>query len=174
MAGGYERVRPRALLRDRNEQVNGANINPQVNAQDDDDQVTTPIESRLNPLPHSPPPSFHSRASSPTRRNHVDPDLADAFDDPDDDSDDEADDRQRLVRQNSTLTVSSSAQPDSGRPEAPIATASNNAPSSSRRVMGGGVGSDGVFANLSARPERGVSDSEKDEMPPVSRRRSLR
>lgn len=149
------------------EQVNGANIYPQVNAQDDDDQVTTPIESRLNPLPHSPPPSFHSRASSPTRRNHVDPDLADAFDDPDDDSDDEADDRQRLVRQNSTLTASS-AQPDSGRPEEPIATASNNAPSSSRRVMGGGVGSDGVFANLSARPERGVSDSEKDEMPPVS------
>jgi hypothetical protein len=35
-----------------------------------------------------------------------------------------------------------------------------------QRVMGGGVGSDGVFANMSARPER--VESEKEEMPPVS------
>lgn len=33
--------------------------------------------------------------------------------------------------------------------------------------MGGGVGSDGVFANMSARPERVESEKEKDEMPPV-------
>ena len=52
----------------------------------------------MHPIPNSPPPSFHSRHASPERRNHVDPDLADAFGGDDDESDDEADDRQRLVQ----------------------------------------------------------------------------
>lgn len=130
----------------------------QVNAQDDD-EATTPVESRLHAVvPNSPPPSFHSRASSPTRRSQVDPDLADAFDDSDDDSDDEADDRQRLVRQTSGSPVSA----------APVQPPAPSVPSGSRsRVMGGGIGSDGVFANMSARPETGAAETEKDEMPPV-------
>lgn len=124
----------------------------------------------MQPIPNSPPPSFRSRASSPTRRDAVDPDLADAFDD--DASDEEADDRQRLVRRNAPPSDSSSIslRVDDGTSLAQSAptTQSNVASSAIRgRVVGGGGGSDGVFANLSAKPER--TDSEKDEMPPVSR-----
>ncbi|KAH6989548.1 hypothetical protein BKA56DRAFT_257538 [Ilyonectria sp. MPI-CAGE-AT-0026] len=145
MAGGYERVR--------------------VNAQDDD--ANSAVDARsLRPIPNSPPPSFHSRASSTSRQRSVDPDLADAFDD-DDDSDDEIDDRRRLVRQNSTPDASSSEnvstwEPPTQPPPRPAPTSSGSRP----RVVGGGVGSDGVFANLSARPERGDPEKEKDELPP--------
>ncbi|KAF7545937.1 hypothetical protein G7Z17_g8793 [Cylindrodendrum hubeiense] len=137
-----------------------------VNAADDDD-VNSPVDSRsLRPVPNSPPPSFHSRASSLTRQRNVDPDLADAFDD-DDESDDEVDDRRRLVRQNSTPDASSSEnvstwEPSVQPPVQPVPTPSGSRP----RVVGGGVGSDGVFANLSARPERGDPEKEKDELPP--------
>lgn len=136
-----------------------------VNAHDDDD-VDTPVDPRgLQPVPNSPPPSFHSRASSPSRQNRVDPALADAFDD-DDDSDDEIDDRRRLVRQNSTPNVSSTDHIGAFQPtfQPPAPT-----PSGSRttRIVGGGVGSDGVFANLSARPERGDPEKDKDEQPPT-------
>lgn len=145
-----------------------------VNAQDDDD-IDSPVDARSAMLvPNSPPPSFHSRASSPTRRqNHVNPDLADAFDD-DDDSDDEADDRQRLVRQNSLHASGSSATGASGA--APAASSQTPAyappaPSTSvprsTRVMGGGNGTDGVFANMAARPERGSAEPEKEEQPPT-------
>ncbi|KAF7562924.1 hypothetical protein G7046_g1181 [Stylonectria norvegica] len=134
-----------------------------VNAHDDDD-AHSPSEA-LGPelVPNSPPPSFHSRSSSPTRQSRVDPDLADAFDS-DDDSDDETDDRQRLVRQTSTPLTSSTesvsaAQPPAQPPVLPSIIASGSRP----RVMGGG--GDGVFANLSARPER-AADPEKEEMPP--------
>jgi hypothetical protein len=50
------------------------------------------------------------------------------------------------------------------QPAAPVPTPSGSRPT---RIVGGGHGSDGVFANLSARPERGSSDPEKDEQPPV-------
>lgn len=140
-----------------------------VNDQDDD--VHTSLDPQpMHPTPPSPPPSFHSRASSLTRRNQVDPDLADAFDDEDDGSDDDADDRQRLVRQTNT-TAPASCSPDlpavddRSRHLPPPSAQQPNASSGSRtRVVGGGAGSDGVFANLSAKPER--TDSEKDEMPP--------
>lgn len=142
-----------------------------MNAQDDDEDHTL---LGPKPIPNSPPPSFHSRASSPTRRNTVDPDLADAFDD-DDASEDETDDRQRLVRQNSTPTISSSS--DVSRPTPPVAQpnvyAAADSSGSRPRVMGGGFGSDGVFANMSARPERTDSSSEKDELPPVSSIRNV-
>ncbi|KAI8670552.1 hypothetical protein NCS57_00526800 [Fusarium keratoplasticum] len=138
-----------------------------VNAHDADD-VDSPIDARnrLGPIPNSPPPSFHSRASSPTRNRQVDPTLADAFDD-DDDSDDEVDDRRRLMRHNTTSAASSTEnistlQPPV-QPAAPVPTPSGSRPT---RIVGGGHGSDGVFANLSARPERGSSDPEKDEQPP--------
>ncbi len=143
-----------------------------MNAHDEDD---SPIDQhRLHePVPNSPPPSFHSRASSPHRHNQVNRDLADAFDDDDDDSEDEADDRQRLVRQNSIPSSTSVNEPASSQPapsQRQIPTyhapaASSTTPSG--RVVGGGIGTDGVFANMSARPER-QETTEKDEQPPVS------
>ncbi|KAM0237449.1 hypothetical protein ACHAP5_009000 [Fusarium lateritium] len=134
-----------------------------VNAQDEED--FNPRNNNNNhlsqPTPHSPPPSFHSRSSSPQPTRQVDSTLADAFDD-DDESDDEVDDRRRLMRQNSTPSMENVTHAPV-QPAVPVP-----APSGSRsaRVVGGGSGSDGVFANLSARPERGTSDPEKDELPP--------
>lgn len=147
MAGGYERV----------------------NARDDDDYVS-PTESRLTAAPNSPPPSFHSRASSPNRGRQVDSTLADAFDDPDESSDDEGDDRQRLVRRNSGTSgapadASHNLNGSSAAPSVPAAPTQVPSAARQQRVMGGGVGSDGVFANMSARPER--VESEKEEMPPT-------
>jgi hypothetical protein len=139
-----------------------------VNAHDDDD-VDTPTAARSTmAVPNSPPPSFHSRASSPSRRNQVNPDLADAFDDDEDDSDNEADDRQRLVRQNSTPAIEPSSGNAAASSHAPSYTPPALAASSTprpTRVMGGGNGTDGVFANMSARPER--VETEKDEQPPT-------
>ena len=158
MVGGYERVSQHA------ERLTGQSErdshSTQVHAHDEEDS----FENRSHQLvPNSPPPSFHSRASSPHRRHQVDPTLADAFDDDDDNSEDEADDRQRLVRQ-STLSSNSN---DVSSTEYPTPTTSSYPASSARsgRIMGGGNGTDGVFANMSARPER--QDSEKDEQPPV-------
>lgn len=149
MAGGYERV----------------------NAQDDDDSVS-PIEPRsLRAAPSSPPPSFHSRASSPNRGRQVDSTLADAFDDPDESSDDEGDDRQRLVRRTSGPSPGTPSDTPHIMNAATGTSLSQNMPTPAtpaarqQRVMGGGVGSDGVFANMSARPER--VESEKEEMPPT-------
>ena len=153
-----------------------------MNAHGDEDdynnfQTNTPTHTTSSqhlghqPIPGSPPPSFHSRASSPQRRNGpVDSTLADAFDD-DDESDDETDDRQRLVRQNSmpsqvtpsTTGTTATTTTNAGTYQTASTTA---APSTaSGRVVGSGFASDGVFANMSARPER--TDSEKDEQPPV-------
>jgi hypothetical protein len=99
------------------------------------------------------------------RRNRVDPDLEDAFDD-DDDSDDEVDDRQRLVRQNTTPSSTQLPAVNHASPTPQPTPVQPHVSSSSRpRVVGGGVGTDGVFANMSARPER--TESEKDEQPPV-------
>lgn len=129
--------------------------------------VEAPSNNRLGQphVPHSPPPSFHSRSSSPNRRNGtVDAALADAFDD--DDSDDEADDRQRLVRQNSTPSVAPQASSSQSRTGHNLAQPSAAPVVRSPRIVGGGSGTDGVFANMSARPER--TESEKDEQPPVS------
>lgn len=165
MAGGYARVRLVASLdarspRDANSQ--------QVNAQDEDDHNSSD-EPKPLATPNSPPPSFRSRASSHARQQQVDPDLADAFDS-DNDSDDEVDDRQRLVRQVATPSTST-AGTNSGSPiiqhtVPPPAPAIVSAASRGRAV-GGGVGTDGVFANMSARPERPNESSEKDEHPPV-------
>lgn len=136
-----------------------------INAQDEEDfGARNNNNNHLSqPTPRSPPPSFHSRSSSPQPTRQVDSTLADAFDD-DDESDDEVDDRRRLMRQNSTLSMENITTHAPVQPAVPVP-----APSGSRstRVVGGGSGSDGVFANLSARPERGGnSDPEKDELPP--------
>ncbi|OAA59783.1 hypothetical protein SPI_05981 [Niveomyces insectorum RCEF 264] len=160
-----------------------------VNAHDEDDAVS--------PLPNSPPPSFHSRASSRSssremRGRVVDATLADAFDtDADNESDEDADDdRQRLVRSRAALmpvrgpppsassatattarsassptsttttttttTTSTRTPPAASRPQPPAGARSN-------RVYGGGIQSDGVFSNITAKPEPG---EEKEELPP--------
>lgn len=126
----------------------------------------------MHPIPNSPPPSFHSRAASPERRHRVDPDLADAFGD-DDESEDESDDRQRLVRGTSSPAEPAGASHDTT--SAQPATNRNGyqsvpqpAGAQAGRVYGGGSQADGVFSNMSAKPDSG--DNEKDEMPPVSSR----
>ncbi|KAL2023275.1 hypothetical protein VTK56DRAFT_3013 [Thermocarpiscus australiensis] len=145
-----------------------------VNDHDDDEPETpsAPLPRPTYPIPNSPSPSFHSRASSVSSRERdtrVDPDLADAFDADGDASDDEGDDRQRLVCGNSTPSFAESTQtggaatPASGgqsaQPQRPV----GGAPTTSR-VYGSGIQSDGVFSNLSAKPDRG--DGEKEEQPP--------
>ena len=132
----------------------------------------------VNPqLPNSPPPSFRSRASSPTSRHiePVDQNLADTFDADGSDSDEEndGDDRQRLMR--GTPSSSSAEQihtpatttTDGQRPAPPIERRATYLPvfaPTTGRVYGGGSGSDGVFANLSAKPEAG---EKTEEHPPV-------
>ncbi|CEJ82995.1 hypothetical protein VHEMI03031 [[Torrubiella] hemipterigena] len=138
MAGGYARVNPQ---------------------DDDDHHESKPVEA----TPNSPPPSFRSRASSTTRNRQVNADLEDAFGSDDDESDDETDDRQRLVSQTTptTTTPPSSTSSTTQQRYAPVPSTPVG------RVIGGGSGSDGVFANMSARPERTNGASEKDEQPPT-------
>src|SRR3954449_6914782 len=79
----------------------------QINAHDD--EVEPPLTPTHNdPIPSSPPPSFRSRASSPTSRrlleqdplaSEADQNLADTFDDGEmSDNEDHGDERQRLMR----------------------------------------------------------------------------
>lgn len=145
-----------------------------MNARDDDDFIdspTEPLPRPTHPIPNSPPPSFRSRASSRERNQLVNPDLADAFDDDSDESDDEGDDRQRLVRgtggatsNDAASSLSSQTQGTTTRTTSTPATATGSAPTSGR-VYGGGIQSDGVFSNLTAKPELG--GEEKEELPPV-------
>ncbi|KAI0845363.1 hypothetical protein F5Y00DRAFT_169747 [Daldinia vernicosa] len=148
-----------------------------VNTQDDEpDTPIAPSSLRPQSTPNSPPPSFHSRASSAERRRrNVDPTLADAFDAEDDDSDDdEPDDRQRLVRgnsfpisNNSTSQASNGgdARPSNGGQTAQFSSSGTNAQHAGSRVYGGGIQSDGVFSNMMARPERG--EKVVEEAPPT-------
>ncbi|KAL2751827.1 hypothetical protein ACRALDRAFT_1078287 [Sodiomyces alcalophilus JCM 7366] len=150
-----------------------------VNAHEYDDDLETNVPSgprQAHPIPNSPPPSFHSRQTSPSRGSSVDPALADAFGADDDESDDEADDRQRLVRGNSFPVSNASSSQLSASPQpqhttiqseggAAAATSSAQAPLPSGRVYGGGTANEGVFSNLMAKPERG--GEEKDEQPPT-------
>ena len=163
-----------------------------MNAHDDDhDDHDTPITATSpTSTPSSPPPSFRSRASSPTFRrllSHDDPlhneeedqTLADTFDDGEaSDAEDGLDDRQRLMRadpeaaareaehqrqeQQASLTANTT-----NTQRAPMQRRATELPSfttSIPRQQPRG-NNDGVFANLAAKPERGDSG---DEKPPVS------
>ena len=160
----------------------------QIAAHDDDD--VSPVDAHpqpLYPVPSSPPPSFHSRASSPTnasRRllsddpltNDADRTLADTFDNPSDseDSDDEngdgMDDRQRLMR-GQPETLQSEETEEQTNPRQGIQRRVTQLPvfqtpaagARSSRIYGGGQ-NDGVWANLSAKPQRG---DDVEEKPPV-------
>ncbi|KAJ4587232.1 hypothetical protein HRR83_008912 [Exophiala dermatitidis] len=137
-----------------------------------DDEVDSP--DHPHGVPSSPPPSFRSRASSPSSRrllaqdpltDTADQDLADTFDDGEgSDGENDGDDRQRLLRAD-TAAVRQDASPSP--PSAPDA---RQAPAVERRVTETPVfrpmpaparPMDGVFANLSAKPERGEPVDEK-------------
>ncbi|KAI1747609.1 hypothetical protein F4782DRAFT_520603 [Xylaria castorea] len=154
-----------------------------VNTQEEDPD-TPPSPSSLRPqrIPNSPPPSFRSRSSSADRRRHnVDSDLADAFDTDGDDSDDEPDDRQRLVRGNSfphsqsvvAPAATSTAETETGHfasgppstQSQPFAAGQGAQSTTNSRIYGGGIQSDGVFSNMTARPERG--EKVVEEAPPT-------
>ena len=85
-------------------------------------------ESPISPqIPSSPPPSFRSRASSPTRHPRtVDQNLADTFDADGSDSDEEndGDDRQRLMRgtppSSSTEHLNTDLRTTSDAPRPPV------------------------------------------------------
>lgn len=140
----------------------------QVLPNDEDDTV-----SPRSPV--SPPPSFRSRTSSPSsRQTRVNQNLADTFDadGSDSDEDNDGDDRQRLMRGNPVASSGEQSPPvaslgQQGRP-AVVESRSTYvpvfAPAVSGRVYGGGNGGEGVFANLSAKPEAG---EKLDEHPPV-------
>ncbi|KAK8243508.1 putative heavy metal ion homeostasis protein [Phyllosticta capitalensis] len=158
-----------------------------LSANDEDDHVeNTPAAASLTqhyPIPSSPPPSFHSRSSSPRPKalTTADRELEDTFASPSDDEDsdddhDGPDDRQRLMRgqpeasrDHSADSGESSSQRRTATPPRPIERRVTQLPAfgpganANGRVVGGGVGNDGVFANLSAKPTRG---EEVEEKPP--------
>ncbi|KAF2399842.1 metal homeostatis protein bsd2 [Trichodelitschia bisporula] len=149
-----------------------------VAAHDADDHIEGPRQPF--PIPNSPPPSFHSRASSPTARrllasqnaqsSDAEQTLADTFDSPsdEDDSEDEdadsSDDRQRLMHTAGSERSSSHQTETVETVPRPIERRVTQLPVfSSTQIYGAGNANDGVFANLSAKPTRG---EELDEKPP--------
>ena len=164
----------------------------QVSANDEEEcQDNPPRHSNTDPIPSSPPPSFRSRASSPSSRDPLSEDpitteaertLADTFDDgsdSDDDGHNEGDDRQRLMRANTHHSEPEQRTVNDGNgPNLPgavtrisivVPPVSSNVPA--RPYTGASPFStfshsnDGVFANLNAKPERG---EKLEEQPPVS------
>jgi hypothetical protein len=143
-----------------------------VNLHDDED-ANSPVERSNNSgLPHSPPPSFRSRDSSPTSRrllaqdplsNDAERDLEDTFGDGSDDEQDE-DDRQRLMRANPS-DAQSQPQQTGARPVQIERRATELPAFRAPTVQLEQQANDGVFANLGAKLERG---EQVDEKPPVS------
>lgn len=138
-------------------------------------------------VPNSPPPSFRSRPGSPTPEANAA--LADSFDSPsdDDDDDDDADMRNHrsssnanFSRESEPLVAASAAAavawPSYARSPTAAAASSGTTPTTaaaaaaapppplpSGPTIGGGQ-TDGVFANLSAKPSVG---EKLEEHPPV-------
>ncbi|KAL8708785.1 MAG: hypothetical protein Q9220_006346 [cf. Caloplaca sp. 1 TL-2023] len=163
---------------------------PISNSDRDDDPSDAQANDDFHSVPSSPPPSFRSRASSPTSRplltsqdpliSEVDRTLADTFDDgsaSDTESNDGGDDRQRLVRGNTippidSQTTTTTTTTDGSRPVQTQRTVTGF-PGVTPIVPGRTRGmpystftssNDGVFANLSAKPERG--EKLEEEKPP--------
>ena len=134
-------------------------------------------------VPSSPPPSFRSRASSLSSRHLLSSEdpitsdaertLADTFDDGavSDNESNDGDDRQRLMRGNpQPPSADNEERPALQRAVTEFPTFPTAAPGTLAapvRVYGGGArpsSNDGVFANLSAKPEHG---EKLEEQPPV-------
>ncbi|KAL9596190.1 MAG: hypothetical protein Q9219_005976 [cf. Caloplaca sp. 3 TL-2023] len=161
---------------------------PVSNIDQDDEHPTTRADENFHSVPASPPPSFRSRASSLTTSRHLltseghpsteaDRTLADTFNDgstSDNESYDGGDDRQRLMRgntvhyaDNQTTTVSDGARPVSiQRTVTDFPGVTPVIPGRTRGMPYSTFASsnDGVFANLSAKPERG--EKQEEEKPP--------
>lgn len=136
-------------------------------------------------IPNSPPPSFHSRDSSPESRHFLtsedpatsdeDRTLADTFDDGDQSDEEDrngGDDRQRLMRATPSLLVEQQ-RIDSDETRQVVSQLSGSIPvAQGRPNMTPGVAipnhftsaNDGVFANLNAKPESG---EKLEDHPPV-------
>lgn len=142
-----------------------------MNTHDEDDFQSPVTRSASGTVPTSPPPSFRSRDSSPTTRrllaedplrHDADQDLADTFDDGEgSDAENEGDDRQRLMRTtvNETREETTPASPDSGRPprvERRVTELPAFQPTGRTQAA-----TDGVFANLAAKLDRGEQMEEK-------------
>lgn len=168
---GYERVRSLliALPAHRNHRKECTDIDSQVHENDPDSHFSS------QPIPNSPPPSFHSRSTSPvsptTRSNGdaVDRTLADAFGGDDGDSDnEEGDDRQRLIRTGPAPSDSPTpgsiprrqTEIPSFIPTAPQENATYNGNTNTRLFI---ASNDGVFGNINAKPQ--VGDNQ-EELPP--------
>lgn len=149
-----------------------------VNAHDEDDYDTPIIPTSRHQIPSSPPPSFRSRASSPTSRrllnqdplaSAADQNLADTFDDGEaSDAENDGDDRQRLIRAD-TSPPSEGTTDGSGVSQTTPAVERRvtEIPTFRQQAPSRGVNrptNDGVFANLAAKPERGAA---ADEKPPT-------
>jgi len=163
----------------------------QIHHSDDSDhesitsRPSSPQQQLSHTVPASSPPSYRSRNSSPQRRREIsdsdplvsdaDRTLADTFDSPSDSESEDGDrgdhrldDRQRILsgRPSDTTTESEAQQTQNGdRPavERRVTQLPIFAPSTTSQRQGGSV-NDGVFANLSAKPERG---EDLEEKPPV-------
>jgi hypothetical protein len=135
----------------------------QISTRDDDDHVQGPI------VPSSPPPPFSSRAASLDQSrafiSNNDPlsddaerTLAETFDSPSDDEEQDEDEssRRRLVPDSESNTT-----PSQPPVERRVSQYPAFAPTTTRTY---GSGTDGVFANLSAKPSSG---EDADEKPPV-------
>ena len=160
----------------------------QVSSDDRDNESGVHNNDDFHSVPSSPPPSFRSRASSPTSHHHLssedplaseaDRTLADTFDDgspSDAESNDGGDDRQRLMRGNPVPTTESqtTTTTDGSRPvqiQRTLTQFPGVTPVAPGRTRGMPYSTftssnDGVFANLSAKPERG--EKLEEEKPPV-------
>lgn len=180
MAPRYERVSDRLITtpHDNTHYVpQYANTARSQVAADDTDSTSTAF-------PTSPPPSFRSRTSSrrPSRddapRTVQEQDLDDAFDAPSDDEDENQDQR-RLIPSSSRRASADSdnasdndnndntattrpAVPERRITEIPVFTPAAPSSNSTGRVYGGAQGtSDGVFANITAKPRAGEDLEEK-------------
>lgn len=162
----------------------------QISENDHDEPATPTRPDRTNSIPTSPPPSFRSRASSPSSRHllssedpiaaDVNRTLADTFDDgegSDSDGNDGEDSRQRLMR--GTPSAPDDEQRtvhDGNRPgvlQRTVTEFPSVTPAGVRypNITPGAAlpnqftpANDGVFANLNAKPERG---EKIEEQPPV-------
>jgi hypothetical protein len=148
-----------------------------VNTHDAEDHYDSPITpTSPQNIPSSPPPSFRSRTSSITSRrvlsqdplgHDVNQDLADTFDDGEDsDAENDGDDRQRLMRADPRPMSGANTPPQNAPAVAPrIERRVTELPSFTTSRSVNRPTNDGVFANLSAKLERGEQSEEK---PPVS------
>jgi len=155
----------------------------QIAAQDADEDHNDAIAHTPMPVPDSPPPSFRSRASSRRtsqdnnhNRSEEERNLHDAFDAPSDDESDDGNnaDQRRLIQRTPSHSSSNASEPTTSQPRAqrpaspqrtvtqiPVYAPTPATAAAGGRIYGGGSGSDGVWANLAAKPRAGEDVEEK-------------